>query len=202
MANFDLLEDVNQKFTGSVLLYDKKVVLCKSVSTSPVKAGEFILQLAPQNSRNVLDINVSDPALDYKNFRIGYCNGGNYAAWWYRKPHKQWSQGLKANQMGFRISGGHPHDHFGFNKPFNNMLEGIYPDIETVKKCLIDKSSMAMAFHKDFALSYDDIHDDFVLEYHGTKIGASIGRELKQFKIMPEARHLVEALKEARNVYS
>lgn len=203
MADFDLLEDVNQKFMGTVVLYEKKAALVKGVTSSAVTPGQFSLHLAIVNARSLKVVDTNDPLLDYKNYQIGYCNGGSHASWWYRKPHKQWSQGLKSNQMGFRISvaGGHAHDNFGFSGPFNKMLEGIYPNIEAVKKNLIDKSCSALAFHRDFALSFDDVHDDFVLEYHGTKIGASIDRELKQFKIMPEARHLIEALQEARNVH-
>lgn len=202
MADFDLHEDVNQKFIGTVVMYDKKAAYCKDTAVSLEKPG-FNLALQISGARSFKVVNLNDPALNYKNYKIGYCNGGSYASWWYRKPHKQWSQGLKSNQMGWRISvpGGHVHDNFGYSKAFNNMLEGIYPDIESVKKALIDKNVMALAFHQDFALSYDEIHDDFVLEYHGTKIGASLDRNLKQFKIMPEARHLIEALQEARNVH-
>lgn len=204
MADFDMLEEVAQKFTGTVVLYEKKASLVKGITGNPTKPDHYALQVMRAHEKTLKVVNLDDPDLDYKNYQIGYCNGGNYTSWWYRKPHKQWSQGLKSNQMGWRISanGGHAHDNFGFNKPFINMLEGVYPNIETVKKLLIDQQAMAVAFHKDFALSFDDIHDDFVLEYHGTKIGASIDRELKQFKIMPEARYLIEALQEARNVHS
>lgn len=203
-AEFDILDDVSTKFTGTVVMHDKKAALVKSSHSDPEKPGQFLLCVALPQARNLKNINLNDPLLNYKNYQIGYANGGTYCTWWYRKPHKQWAQGLKSGQMGYKISvaGGHAHDNFGFNGPFIKMLEGVYPDIEIVKKALIDGAVGAMAFHRDFALSYDDIHDDFVLEYHGTKIGASIDRELKQFKIMPEARHLIEALQEARNVHA
>jgi hypothetical protein len=202
VASFDLLDDVNQKFVNTIIMYDKKALLVKGAILAP--AGEFIIQAVGYNTKTLTHINLKDPVLNYTNYNIGYCNGGQYAAWWYRQPHKQWSQGLKHNQMGWVLSAPNTivHDAFNFSRPFINMLEGIYPDIETVKKSLIDQQVGALAFHKDFALSYDTIHDDFVLEYHGTKIGASIDRELKQFKIMPEARHLIEALQEARNAYA
>lgn len=204
MADFDILEDVGVKFANTVIMYDKKAVLVKGVVKDPDTPDQFLLQIAPYNTRTFKNVNLSDPAINYKNYQIGYANGGHHCSWWFRKPQKQWAQGLRSGQMGWRISavGGHAHDNFGFNKPFINMLEGIYPDIESVKQTLIDQNSQAVAFHKDFALSYDDIHDDFVLEYHGTKIGASVDRALKQFKIMPEARHLIEALQEARNAYN
>jgi hypothetical protein len=201
MAAFDILQEVNSKFVGTVVLYDKKAHLVKSADHFPEKPGEFALHLAPYNARAIKTINLNDPALDYKNYRIGYVNGTGIASWWFRTPHKQWAQGLKSSQMKWKVShhGGHVHDNFGFNRSFNNMLEGIYPDIESVKKSLIEEEAQSAAFHKDFALSYDDIHDDFILEYHATKIGVSMDRELKQFKILPEARHLVEALQEARS---
>ncbi len=204
MADFDILEDVSTKFAGTVVLYDKKAHAVKTSTADPDNPGQFMLVIAPYNVRSFRNVNLADPALDYKNYQIGYCNGGNYATWWYRKPHKQWSQGLKSNQMGWRVSlpNAGPHDNFGFSKPFINMLEGVYPHIEAVKKALIDKEVMALAFHKDFALSYDGIHDDFIIEYHGTKIGVSLGHEMKQFKIMPEFRHLIEALQEARSVHT
>lgn len=201
MADFDILEEVNSKFLGTVVLFDKKAALVKE---SAYTENGFVLFLQTQGSRSYTSVALNDPALNYKNYQIGYVNGGHYASWWYRKPHKQWKQGLQGNQMGWRVSGqnGQAHDNFGFTKPFINMLEGVYPDIEQAKKALIDKTMKALAFHKDFALSYDDIHDDFIIEYHAVKIGASLDRELKQFKIIPEARHLIEALQEARNVYA
>lgn len=207
MANFDIIEDVMQKFNGTVIMYDKKAVLVKAISFDPEKPGQmdqFCLQTVSPNARSIKNINLNDPALDYKNFQIGYANGGAYASWWYRRPHKQWSQGLSHKQMGWRVAiqGGQAHDGFSYQKPFINMLEGIYPSIETIKKTLIDHEVVSRAFHRDFALSYDDIHDDFVLEYHGSRIGSSLDRELKQFRIVPEARHLIEALQEARNVQS
>lgn len=204
-AVLDILEDVNQKFTGTVVMYDKKAVVVKSVSQDPENPGQFILHTAIPQARETVLIHLLDPALNYQRFDIGYANGGMYSGWWYRKPNKQWSQGLKANQMGWKVStpGGTPHDNFSFSKPFIKMLEGVYPSIEECKKTLMNKNEgiVTTAFHKDFALSFDDLHEDFLLEYHGIRIGTSMDKELKQFKIKSEARHLIEALQEARNVH-
>jgi hypothetical protein len=204
-AYIDILEDVNQKFTGTIVMYDKKAMLVKGVSNDPDKAGQFILQLAAPGARELKMINLLDPALNYQNFNIGYCNGGIHAAWWYRKPSKQWSQGLRSNQMGFRISnaGAGPHDSFSFSKHFIRMLEQTYPTMEECKKTLMDENAVnCMAFHQDFGLSYDDLHEDFLLEYHGTRIGTSVDKDLKQFKIKSEARYLIEALQEAQDVHA
>lgn len=202
-AVIDLLQDVEQKFSGTVVMYKDKAVLIKTVSPDEEKAGHFRLHSLAQGARSYEYINLFDPALNYQRFNIGYANGGGVASWWYRKPHKQWSQGLKSNQMGYKVGnpGTGPHDNFNFQKPFTNMLENIYPDIETCKKALMNKDGTSMAFHRDFALSFDDLHDDYLLEYHGQRIGTSIDSQLKQFKIKSEAKHLIEALQEARDVH-
>ena len=203
MAELDILDDINQKFLHTIVMYDKKAVVVKSCEPSKMIPHKFSLTVANYNARAYKTIELADPALNYQTFNIGYVNGG-YPSWWYRKPQKQWSQGLKGNQMGYRLStpGMGPHDNFGFSKSFTNMLENVYPNIEDVKKSLIEHNFKAMAFHKDFALSYDDIHDDFILEYHGNKIGVSLNNDLKQFKVMPEAKHLIEALQEVRSAQS
>jgi len=197
MADFDMLEEVNSKFTGTVVMYDKKAATVKTVDKTN---DGFILVLGLQSSRAYKSVSLNDPALDYKNYKIGYVNGGNYAGWWYRKPQKQWQQGLKSSQLGYVFStpGAGPHDNFGFSGPFIKMLENIYPSVEEVKKVLMDGEYSSRAWHRDFALSYDQIHEDCILEYHGRKIGMSISPDLAKFKILSEARHLQEALEEAR----
>lgn len=203
----DLIEDVNQKFTNTVVMYKHKAVSVKVVLHNPDKNGEFILQAVAPNARSYTEINLNDPDLNYQTFNIGYANDGMYAAWWYRRPQKQWQQGLKASQMGWKVSnqGAGPNNNFTLSKPFVNMLENSYPSIEECKKLLMGGDDAlkyhAVAFHRDFALSYDELHEDYLLEYHGIRIGTSIDSQLKQFKIKSEARHLIEALQEARNVH-
>ena len=203
MADFDLLENVEQKFVNTVVMFEKRAAIIKGCGPNPENPEKFVVSLSYHNLRNFMTVALDDPALNYKDFRIGYVNGGNYCTWWYRKPHKQWSQGLKSNQMGYKISanGFNAHDGFSFTGPFIKMLENDYLHPETIKKNLIDNKAIAQAFHRDFALSYDDLHNDFIIEYHGTKIGVSQDSGLKQFKLIPDAKHLVEALQEARNVH-
>lgn len=200
MAEFDNLDDVTQKFYSTIVLYDKKAAMVKGTDKTP---DGFTLHLAYPNTRVLKVVPLSDPALNYKNFQLGYVNGGTYAYWFYRKPQKQWSQGLKSNQMGYITSKLPGHDGgyenpFGFSKPYIQMLENIYPSVEDVKKALTDGNMQAMAWHRDFALSYDAIHEDCILEYRGQKIGVSISPDMSKFKILPHARHLQEALEEAR----
>lgn len=197
MADFDILEEVNAKFVNTVVLYGNKAAVVKAVDEV---AKGFRLLLTISGTRTLTAVYLSDPELNYKDFKLGYVNAGSYAGWWFRKPQKQWQQGLKAGQLGWVISapGMGPHDNFSFSTPFTNMLENKYPSVESVKKLLTDQEAHTRAWHRDFALSYDAIHEDCILEYHGRKIGHAINSDMSKFKILSEARHLQEALEEAR----
>lgn len=203
MAKFDNLKDVNDKFLYTVVLVGGRPVTVRACHEHPEKEGEFVITYATYNSRKHETILLSDPAFSYRDFNIGYCNAGAHAAWWFRKAHRQYQQGLKGQQMGWVVStpGVGVGDGFGYSKPFIAMLENVYPDVEAVKKALMDGKVHAYAFHKDFALSYDHIHEDYILEYHGAKIGHAVSPDLSRFKILSEARHLMEALEEARRVH-
>lgn len=203
-ATFDNLEDVVGKFSGTIVLYNKKAALVKASEQSMNKEDDFILRLAFPQAKQLKAVSLADPLLDYKNYVLGYVNGGKYCSWWFRKPYRQYAQGLKSNQMGCRLSfpGVAAHDQFSFTKPFISMIEGEYPHLEQCKKLVIDKVVVACAFHQDFALSFDEVHDDFVIEYRGRKIGAAIDKNLEKFKIMSDYRHLIEPLQEARRVHA
>lgn len=203
-ATFDNLEDVQGKFLSTVVLYNKKAALVKAADPNPENLEEFLLRVAFSQAKNLKYVSLSDPLLDYKNYHLGYVNGGKYCSWWFRKPYRQYAQGLKSNQLGYKISfpGVAAHDNFSFTKPFIAMLEGDYPHIEHCKKAVMEKVVIASAFHQDFALSFDEVHDDFVIEYRGRKIGAAIDKNLEKFKIMSDYRHLIEPLQEAKRVHA
>lgn len=197
-ANFDNIEDVTGKFHGTICYYDGKPVLVKQASCNPEKDGEFLLIISGANGRGKT-INLNDKAFSYKDYNIGYANSGSYSPWFYRKPAKQYKQGLKKDQMGWRFGtpGAMLAEHFGMSKAFINMLENSYPSRETVKDYLMQGAIQTMAFHRDFAVSYDGIHEDFILEHQGIKVGTSIGPQLKQFKLVDTHKHLAETLAEA-----
>lgn len=199
---FDNLEDVQAKFQQTICYYEKKSVMVKSAhyaeNAEGVKDGnKFQLAITPLSGR-VKIIQLEDPALNYKEFNLGYANCGQYAVWWYRKPIKQYRQGLKRDQLAFSSSEPYIDGmEFTFSKNYTMMLENDYPNMEAVEKWLRDKKVKIMAFHKDFALTWDYIHEDFILEYRGSKIGTSINGNLKEFRLLAEFRHLAESLQEA-----
>lgn len=199
-ADFDNLDDVIGKFAGTICLYDKKPVIVKSALNGE-HPGEFTLNIYTQGASRGKQINLHDPAFSYRDFSLGYANQDAVALWWYRRPLKQYQQGLKGDQLGWCTTLA-PHSfalHYSFSlkKPFTDMLENIYPHNTEVEKALIDQQAKVRAFHRDFAVSWDNLHEDCVLEYRGKKVGVSTRRGLTEFRLISEFKHLNEKLKEA-----
>lgn len=194
---FDNLDDVMGKFNGTICYYDGKPVMVKSAMPGETEK-EFLLIIAGATGRGKT-IKLEDKAFNYRDYNIGYVNSGTIAPWWFRKPMRQYKQGLKKDQMGWRFGtpGAMLQEHFGFSRPFLNMLENAYPNREQVKKHLMGGEMNTMAFHRDFAVSYDAIHEDYILEHRGVKVGTSIGGNLNQFKLIEAHKHLAETVQEA-----
>lgn len=194
MLLYDNLEDVRSKLLGTYVYYEGKAVLVKDIGE--VTPGTYMLTIVPPNGRSRKNCLLDDPNLNYMRYNLGYSNHGHSAAWWYRMPLKQYRQGLKNEQMRLYASKDEylHRVEFGFNKPITDMLEGVYPKFEEIEKPLKDKNAEVIAFHKDFAASWDAIHRDMVLEYKGKSIGCF---KKNDFELMEEFQHLTEALKEA-----
>lgn len=197
-AQFDNLEDVGGKFNQTVCVYNGKPVYVVCAETDAEIVGGFVLYIQDKNGKKQY-IKLTDPKFSYKDFNLGYANSGPFASWWYRKPSKQYQQGLRHNQLSYRTSipGTGPEEPFGYSKPFNRMLENDYPKLEDCMKWLRDKHAQAVAFHRDFALSWDAIHGDYIIEYRAKQIGSSVNPGVSAVKLMDEYTHLTEALKEA-----
>lgn len=196
-AHFDNLEDVNSKFTGTIVYYDKKAVVVKQAAPSEAEKGEFMLMIAPPSGRGRF-IPLKDPALNYRDYNLGYANGDWYAPWFFRRPLKQYRQGLKRDQLQWNLSDPNIHldDNFGYSKTYIAMLENVYPDREQVKQLLMDQNVKTAAFHKDFALFFDSIHLDYILEHKGHRCGVSLNPNLTEFRLVDEFSYLRETLAE------
>ena len=203
IPTFDNIDDVQSKFHQTICYYENKVVLVKGANLRADNFGnplmtKFDLVIAHYQAKNKT-IGLEDPKFNYTEYNLGYANSGLYSIWWYRKPVKQYKQGLRPEQMGFSASIEiyDKIDPFGFHKSCVDMLENNYPDLNAIEKPLRDTAVNTIAFHKDFALSFDRIHEDFILEYKGNKIGASTNKSLSEFRLLSEYKHLAEALQEA-----
>lgn len=198
-ANFDNIDDVVSKFTGTICYYERKPILIKQCSSDPDKPGKFSLLVTSAGGR-AKAVNLDDPNFSFKDYNLGYANNEKIAAWWFRWPVKQYRQGLKKDQLGVRVS--NPHmlmdGNFGFSKPYINMLENVYPDIKMCAELLREQNNQKIiAFHKNFALSYDEMHEDFIVEYKAKKIGVSTNKQLTEFRLTKPFEHLNEVLQEA-----
>jgi hypothetical protein len=74
------------------------------------------------------------------------------------------------------------------------MLSNSYPSIAECAKIVREGVRQSYAFHKDFAVSFSPLHDDYALEFRGKKIG--ITADLVGFKLMPDHEYLRETLQE------
>ncbi len=139
---------------------------------------------------------IDDPEFNCSRYNIGYVNAHGIAGWFYRIPQKQYHQGLRYNQVGFKISNSSFRGiEFKHGAPVGKMLENEYPDFKKAITYLKEGEAGLIAFHKNFAMSRDTVHDDFIIEYKGEPIGFT--HDLKNFQLMEECQHLMESLKEA-----
>jgi hypothetical protein len=180
--------------SGTYCLYNGKAFVVKLIeqmaANQYMAAGQFF-----QNGKPI-ECLIDDPDFNCSDYNVGYVNYFHSGAWFYRLPMKQYSQGLRSNQCGLRASNPNFSDvSLGFNKPVGKMLENDYPKYAEAADLLKTEQAKIVAFHKDFAMTYDEMHKDFILEYKGNRIGYT--HDLAEVKFMTEFEYLNEALKEA-----
>lgn len=203
---YDNIDDVKSKLVGTIVYYDGVPVVVKAADFHP-EGGFGVITSTHLVGRTTVMRKIDDPLLNYMKFNLGYSNNNHGAVWWYRVPQRQYRQGLKAEQMRYTCSERslNPGYNFQATESINRMLLNKYPDIDTIEKKFRDNEvNTVMAFHKNFAMSYDRIHDDMVVEYKGQLIGCiakEFGRDQPTFKLMNEYIHLNESLKEAVGVF-
>ena len=195
--HYDNLEDVKSKLAATIIYHDKIPVYCKTALCDGY-GKEFFLQITKSLSSKVItQVPLVDPKLNWTEYNIGYTNHECGALWWYRKPIRQYRQGLKNEQMGYIASEKtyNPGAGFGINKSVEAMLLNQYPDIDEIEKKLKDTEVPVVAFHKDFALSWDKIHKDMLIEHKGKLIGCMQGK-LSKIQLADDYEYLTETIQE------
>lgn len=214
MLVYDNLEDVRAKLNGTICYYKNKAIYVKECHNAldafnagyfdkdynegkAPKAGEFCCVATLPGGRSKLTFLLTDPEFNYMDFQLGYANHNQMAVYWYRQPIKQWRQGLKDNQLAYNVSSPGYKNMFGFEfgKPIAEMMENKYPKFNDAVSTVKSGEHVVVAFHRDFAVSWDKVHEDVVLEYKGRCIGH--GTNPHNFKLMEQYSHLAEAVKEA-----
>lgn len=194
--NYDNLDDAKVKLAGTYCMYKGKAVSIQLLEQPTPAENKYLAHGTYMFSGRTVIIDIDDPEFNCSNYNIGYVNQMTRAAWFYRVPMKQWRQGLRYDQVRAKASRREFAD-IGF-KPGKNlcsMLENSYPEFKAATELLKEEQANIVAFNKNFAMTFDRIHSDFILEYKGTIIGFT--NNLKDMKLMAEHEHLIEALKEA-----
>lgn len=196
---FDNLADVTSKFVGTVCYYKDKPVFVKTAFHSDDGENKLLLSVAEYNKPGEI-IEVNSPDFRYINYNLGYVNYGQGAAWWYRRPARQYQQGLKQDQLRFYSEDifGKAKDTFQFNKRWVDMLSNKYPSFELCQKSTRDGMGL-VAWHRDFAVLYngmnDNMDDKYTLYYRASPIGSLLNSG--KVILSPESNYLQEALQEA-----
>jgi hypothetical protein len=193
MVVYDNLDDAKAKLVSTFVTYEGKAAFVKDVKK--VLTNYFaVLSFSDRDS--LKSVSLDDPKFNYMTFNIGYQNCSSAAIWWCRIPVKQWQQGLKHSQCKYYVSQT-PDDfmpQLGWNKYTIDMLEDNYPKFETVQSALLNGKCRSRAFHRDFALIWNPIHKDFIVDYKGKSVGHLSSR--KDVALMEDFEHLHETLKE------
>lgn len=196
LPKFDNLQDVNAKFVGTVCYYQNEPVYVKTAFHDDDDAKMFRLSVAKLNEPSEI-IDLHDPDFKYTGYCIGYANGPGLATWWYRRPAKQYQQGLKAEQLRFfsETGLGQPKAGFQFIKCYVNMLKNNYLSLEEAKKLVRDGKAHSAAWHRDFAVSWKPEDNQYLLDYRANNIGVFGSKS--PIELFPQAKYLTETLHEA-----
>lgn len=195
LPKFDNLNDVTSKFVNTICYLKDEPVYVKAAFHDDKDNKKFILSVSPYAGESQL-VDVHDPNFRYRDYNLGYCNHGT-ATWWYRRPARQYQQGLKPEQVRFYTETGlgQPKSNFGFVKPYVEMLRNKYFSFEEAAKLTRDGKMPVSAWHKDFALTWNGADSIIYLEYRASRIGVIDPNGEPQ--LYPEAEYLQEALQEA-----
>lgn len=198
----DNLKDVRQKFEKTLVYYDGKAHWVGQCSESD-GGNEFSLLLYTAEALNKLQgaakpkwVKVIDPLLQYRLYNIGYLQYADATCpWLYRVPYRQYKQGLHLpSQVCSNMHEGGLVDWVSFNDKVAAMLENQYKPLEECMKSVFDDHTSTWAPHKDFALRFDRLHSDFIIEYKGIDVG-SLSKD-RSHRFLPETSYLHETFRE------
>lgn len=198
MLIYDNLKDAHDKLYGTICMYDGKAAMVREVNSVNLDdKPPFTVTLKVHDVRNSVVCGLDDPRFSFRNYNIGYANQGPCSVWWYRKPIKQYQQGLKSSQLSHVYSKPefYGHARWDYCKSISDMLEGKYPTKDEVAERLRAGDSLVIGFHRDMAASWDALHRDFIIEYRGKTVGQT--SNFKDIFILDDYKHLTEAIREA-----
>lgn len=194
---YDTLEEAQSRLKSTIIYYKDEPVFVRDIVDlrpgNPYRRGmeerfDLHYYTLGQNRRPSHAV-LSDPEYRQNNFRLGYLNldsgvpgidpGGKYrTAYITRIPTRRTKQGICQENLMIapteREIGGIRFGDIHMSQPVKDMLVGKYPSIDEAIGA-VAAGSYSMAFHRHFAMSYDEFRGDAVLLYRGNKIGFGDG---------------------------
>jgi hypothetical protein len=196
---YDNITDARSKLEGTYCLYRNKAVCIRMIyhtgGEENLDNGDYIAKATYIESGKSAIFPINDPEFNCSDYNLGYYSRSGKAAWFFRSPAKQWQQGLKTNQLS-SISSKYGKDAFvvninvGLAQMLENRYDYIAPSLEFLKSGALE----TVPFHRNFAMSYEPIHEDYLLEYKGAIFGFT--KDFENIEIKSGFQHLRESLNE------
>ena len=203
MLVYDTLEQARMRLRQAVITYrDQAVFVFEVQQPSPKSPIQLSLRPYPldvHSSKRPPDlvVDIDDPDLNFRIFRVGYINDrrSKNTAFLTRHTRRQQTQGLSVPHL----TGGEMLDHLAFNsKEFEDMLFGRYPTVDEALRMINDDQWMAVGISHNFALARDmDIKLLRSLLYRGRRVGVSLGSKFSEFLVDKKDEYLKEVLQDA-----
>jgi len=204
MLKYDTLEQANLRLTGSIITYQNHAVLVRGVREDTpgvlkLELDTYPVQTAAGNKSKKSDrilVDQSDPDLNYRLFRFGYCNDdvSRNAYYLSRAGRRQQVQGIAAGTLA-----GVPNRDIAlvYRTGFEDMLFDRYPSPREALDRLKDPEAPweRVGISRDFAVGVDtDFAKLHKLFYRGTAVGVAMGEAA--FSLANDYKFLAEVTKE------
>lgn len=196
---YETSSDIEQKLTGTIILYDGKPVYIKGHHYFPGEEDTpgLEVKIIPIQKGSKL-IRINDPKLDFRGIseRLGYVNLDNDCMYLHRMAVRKSIQGVRQENlwMSISVAGLYQFPDFtkiAFTDAFVNMVDNCYPNLAEARIDILAEKRMATAISRDFAvgrsrITYEEKNvipakEPFCLEFKGLLVAFST--DLKTFHV-------------------
>lgn len=209
MLQHQEVDDINHKYSNSIIFYDDEPVLCSEGmvhrfdgDNKGVAALNFV-QVGTDKIAPPKLVRASDPKLSDGPYRLGYMNNIrtvssdgdaiNVVCYITRVPVRRWKWGInqenlhfQGQAMNFRVACRIPE--------FKQMLKGEYPKFPKAIK-MLDEETRAVAYHRHWAVLLAKT-GNIDLHFRGQLVGT--GADAKTLQLGPKFEFLEDYFKLSR----
>ena len=218
MLKYDTHEQAEMRLAETVLTYKDQAVYVRRIRPATTKRGMVAdLDILPsynndgtvidEDKRKKLTVPLDDPDLNFRKFKVGYCNDytTKSATFLSRLPMRQQKQGLVARGL-TAVGGAGPQAGRYLNGPaqtliwgtgFGEMLFGQYPDTKEAIDKVATGEWQSLAISNQFAVERDKAIKGVVkLMYRNIPVGVALGKGISHFILDDDFSYLREVLVE------